>query len=330
MTPSRRITPTAVLVLPVDASKEEWLATRREGITATDMPKILGLSDYGTAIDVWMDKVSPSEDTFIMEIGEGEAALWGTVLEDTVARTWADSKGWSVRRIGVIAHEDEPWIRASLDRLVHGCPDGRCGVEVKTRSGYVAKAWEEAVPADVTVQVEWQLITSGLDHIHVIALIGGQKLAQHIIQQPTAERRKELIDTARIVWDSVGTGDAPKMPATVWTDDYLNQLHPEHEGSVEIDTTTLVTATAYQDLTQQITLLEDKKKALRTQLIGAIGDAEAATMAGVQIYTYKASSTRRLDAKKLAAKYPQAAKDEDIHNTTTTRTLRVSSSKEDK
>lgn len=321
---ARRITPTARLVLPVGASKEEWLAVRRAGITATDLPGILGLSEYKTAIDVWTDKVSPSDEPFIMEIGEGEAALWGTVLEDTVARTWAEHYGVTVRRIGVIAHDKQPWIRASLDRIVNGCPDGRCGVEVKTRSGYVSEKWDAGVPADVAAQVDWQLITSGLDHMHVIALIGGQRLVHHIQQPPTPEKRDEMIANARIVWDAVATGEAPRLPEAVWTDAYLEQLHPDHSGEVEIPVDVAAMVEDYNSLITIIKDLEAEKAEMRTRLIGAIGDAETATCSGRLVYTYKASTRKTLDTSKLTEIYTIDLNDDRLYKTTTTRTLRTS------
>lgn len=325
----RRITPTAHLILSADAPKEDWLASRREGITATDLPAILGVNKYKTAIDVWMDKVAPSPDTFVMEIGEGEAALWGVVLEDVVARTWAEHQGVQVRRIGIIAHEDHDWMRASLDRLVTGCKHGgRCGLEVKTRSGYVGEEWDKGVPADVAAQVHWQLIVSGLDHIHVTALIGGQRLVEHIVNLDGVNI-PELIGYAKTVWDAVATGEAPQMPEAVWTDDYLDQLHPESSGDVEVDLAIAELATEFREISGVILELEKDKKEMRTRLIGAIGSAESATCGGRPVYTYKTTTRKDLDRAALAELYPDAIADDRVWNINTSRTLRMATTKKE-
>lgn len=324
---ARRITPTGHLILNADAERDAWLATRRQGITATDIPAILGLNKYKTAIDVFMDKLAPTADTFTPAIGNAEAALWGTVLEDTVARTWAEHRNVKVRRIGVIAHNAFPWARASLDRLVIGCQDGRCAVEVKTRSHYVADEWDKGVPADVEAQVQWQLLVSGLDHIHVIALIGGQRLVEHALYRNDVDL-DDLLNKAELVWKAVQAGTPPELPSELWTQDYLEQLHPIRDGAIEIPAETSVTLVAYQEVSDRIKDLEDRKAQLRTQLVGALGDYEEALWNGAPIYSYKASTRRGLNSKAITELYPEIMNDDRIWNETTTRTLRVTATKE--
>jgi putative phage-type endonuclease len=328
-TNNRKITPTGLLVLSVDAPREAWLAERKNGITATDLPKILGLSRYGTAIDVWTGKLEESIDPLELGIGQNEAAFWGVEFEDVVARAWAKHKDFTVRRIGIIANEAEPWQRASLDRLVVNCPDGKCALEVKTRSTYKADSWEEGVPAEELAQVEWQLLVSGLDHIHVIALIGGQKLREHVVERSGIDVER-LVTPARTVWESVSSGIAPKLPEANWTHDYLEQLHETRDGETEVSTEVMLTATAYDEVTQQISVLEDRKAELRLKLVGALGEFESATWNGEPVYSYKASTRKTLNSKKLVELFPQVSENEEVWNVSTSRTLRVNSKKESK
>ena len=319
---SRKITPTGVLILSVDAPRADWLAQRRLGITATDLPAILGLNKYKTAIDVWREKVAPGDDNFEPAIGEAEAAFWGIALEDTVAGKWAEHKGVAVRRVGILHHEDHEWARASLDRLVTGCPDGRCGLEVKTRSVYAANEWDKAVPLDVEAQVKWQLLVSGLDHMHVIALIGGQRLVEHVITYTDAD--KSLFEVASDVWKSVQAGEAPKLPQQFWTDDYLDQLHESRDGEVEVDLEVNNTLDQYLEVSAQIKDLEKQKSELKTLLVGALGDHEIAKDAsGRVLYTFKGAETKRLNSKALSELYPDIAADDRVWSVSTTRTLRT-------
>jgi putative phage-type endonuclease len=324
---TRKVTPTGLLVLSVDAPRDAWLAERKNGITATDLPKILGLSRYGTAIDVWTSKLDPEVDPLELGIGKNEAAFWGVEFEDVVARAWAQDRGVTIRRVGIIANASNPWQRASLDRLITNCPHGKCALEVKTRSTYKGDDWENGVPAEELAQVEWQLLVSGLDHIHVAALIGGQKLRSHVVEASTVNAER-LVTPARIVWDSVSSGIAPKLPEENWSSEYLEQLHETREGDVEVDTETMLTATAYEEVTQQISVLEERKAELRLKLIGALGDAETASWNGTPIYSYKSSTRKSLNSKKLAELFPQVSEDERLYTVSTTKTLRVSTKKE--
>lgn len=314
-------TPTGVLVLSATAPKDAWLAERRNGITATDLPAILGLNKYKTAIDVWTDKINDQVENFEPGLGKMEAAFWGIQLEDTVAKAWADENDLRVKRIGIISHESNPWMRASLDRLVTGCKDGRCALEVKTRSGYVGDEWDKGVPADVTAQVRWQLMVSGLDHIHVIALIGGQRLIEHVITLDGFSWDEYMI-AALEVWTSVESGQPPQLASTHWTDDFLNALHPARDGEAEIDDANFLVAD-YEDLTSQIKDLEERRAKIKTDLIGRLGDAEVGLFEGRPFYTYKAQTSRRIDSKAIAELYPAVAADDRVFTTSTTRILRI-------
>lgn len=325
---SRRITPTGHLILSADANREAWLTVRRHGITATDVPAILGLNKYKTAIDVWMDKVSPADDTFEPSIGNGEAALWGTVLEDTVAKTWAEHRNVKVRRVGVIAHNAFPWARASLDRLVTGCPDGRCAVEVKTRSHYVADEWDKSVPKDVQAQVEWQLLVSGLDHIHVIALIGGQRLVEHVQFRINVDL-DDLLNKAELVWKAVQLKTPPELPSELWTEDYLEQLHPVRDGSIEVSAEVLHLFDLYKQTLDQIKQLDSIKNNLRTELIGALGDYDEATFNSSKLYSYKQTTTKRLNTKAIKELYPEVNNDDRVWAQSTSRTFRITTNGEE-
>lgn len=319
-------TPTARLVLSVDAPREVWLGARRNGITATDLPAIVGLSQYRSAIDVWTDKTMPPADPQ----DAGEAAFWGMKLEEPVAQAWAERHGVKIRRVGIVANVEHPWMLASLDRLVTGCFEGRCALEVKTRSLFVSDAWDKAVPDDVRAQVMWQLAVTGLDHIHVAALIGGQRLVDHVIYPDPAEIER-LTNAASIVWTAVEHDEMPDLPPELWSTEYLEARHPDREGSVQLeDRDTVAAYLAYIRISDEISDLEKEKAELRTRLIGALGDADTATIDSKPVYTYKPSTRRNLNAKALGELYPDAAGDDRVWNVTTSRTLRITSKGTDK
>jgi len=315
-------TPAARLVTHADAPRHAWLAARWHGITATDLVAIMGQSSYKTAFDVWTDKVmEPGDEDQI-----GEAAIWGQRLEEPVAQEWAHRHGVKIRRIGLVANESRPWMLASLDRIVHGCDDGKCALEVKTRNLYVAEAWDRGLPEDVRTQALWQLAVSGLDHVHVAALIGGQRMVEHRVDRdPGAELK--LIDAAALVWEAVETGTPPNLPAELWSSDFLDKRHPDRAGEIEIDPVTLATVDLYQKTVEQIRVLEETKAKYRTLLVGALGDHETATSNGRPVYSFKAQASTRLDKDALAERYPDAAADPAVWKTTSTRTFRIAPKK---
>lgn len=286
------VTPTGVLVPEASAPlTPEWFAARRKGITATDLPKILGLSNYGNALSVWNDKRTVREDS------AGEAARWGNILEEPVAQQWAADSDTRVRPVGTLAHVNNPWMLASLDRIVTGpCPTndplmiGGCGLEVKTRSAYVAGKWKEDVPDDVLAQVQWGLMVTGLPHMHVACLIGGQKLSTYTVARDN-ELEAYLLSKAAPVWECVRTGVPPNVDADaagVLVRE-LNAMFAKREGAVSVDP---FTAEGYITSYREGHRLEKRGKALKQVAMGnmvkMLGGAEVATGEDDEpLWTYK-------------------------------------------
>jgi putative phage-type endonuclease len=318
----RLTTPTGRLVLPASAPREQWLAARRDGITATDVVKIMGLTQYGTLLDVYRDKTAGD---FWADDEMSEAAAWGIDLEDVVAQSWAERHGLKVRRVGLLARDGDDWARASLDRLVYGCDltvgmRGSCGLEVKTRNAWVLADWQQGVPADVVAQCQWQMFVAGLDHIHVAALVGGQRLVDHVVHQDEAETA-HLLARASHLWACVQAGEFPPFDPATWTVDMLDEAMPNREGAVEVDPSLIADVEAYRYCTTEIAALSKDKEAARDRLILALGAGDTALIGGHPVFTYRPQSRTTVDAKALAADFPDAYTA--VTKTTTSRTFRL-------
>lgn len=224
----RRDTPTGTIIarLNPNTDRRTWLELRRTGIGSSDMGAVLGLSKYRSELDVYLDKIGATDlDTDTA----GEAARWGTLLEDVVAREWALRGGVTVERIGTVAHVDHRHLICDLDRRVGGCADhDRCALEVKTRSAWKADEWKDgAIPEDVEAQVMQQLAVTGLDAIHVAALVGGQRLVDRVVT-PEADYIKDLFTIADQFWThNVQAANPPDISSLDLLVDHLSRLAPE-------------------------------------------------------------------------------------------------------
>lgn len=286
-------TPTGVLVTDGEPESPEWFAARRGGITGTDLPKILGITKYGNALSVWLDKRDELDDD-----GAGEAARWGNLLEDPVAREWAERHDTTVGRVGVLRHLDHEWMRASLDRLVWHCPDGStgergepvvCGLEVKTRSAFKASDWRDGTPDDVLAQTTWGLMVTGFDHMHVAALIGGQRLESYRVDRdPKLEQY--LLDAAEPVWRAVREGVPPEAhpDAEGVLLDLLDRIYTTRSGAVDLEP---VAAQQWLDQYAAGGDLEKEGKRLKTQaktaLVQMLDDGDTGLIDDAPVFTYK-------------------------------------------
>lgn len=305
--PGARVTPTGVLLGRWPTHSEEWYAARRAGIGSSDIPAIVGSSNYATKMHVWLDKRGelPAEDL-------AEAATWGTLLEDVVAAEWARREGLHVAEVGTLAHAEHPWRRANLDRLVHGCAertDGRpiCGVEVKTRNAFTGGVWRHDVPDDVLAQTLWQLHVTGLDHMHVACLIGGQRLVSHVVT-PDPDVTAFIVEAAAEVWQAVLDGVMPAMDPTGLLIGLLDALHPDRAGTRVVSRAAAARIGADYALACSVAKnAEDAKDAAKAEMVALLADAHTAVDAdGKVLATYKPTLRASCDLEALAENYPDA------------------------
>ncbi len=322
----QRVTPTGIRVLPASAPRTDWLEARRTGITATDIVKIVGSSKYGSAVDVYADKNGQP----LLDDELGEAGQWGMELEDYVARRWAEINGVRIRRIGLLRNTTDPMMLASLDRLVLDCthaspdqPDTRCALEVKTRNAYVLDEWTDGVPDSVNVQVQWQLDVSGLDHIHVAALIGGQRLVEHVVH-PDEAVQSWLRVKAHETWFCVTAGQPPVVDPALMSVDLLNRVYQQREGTRVVDgNLTRQLLTEYAESTAGEKAFKDTKERIKVELLTLLGvGEEAVDEHAVTLFTYKAQSSRKVDYKLLETEHPDVY--DEVVTASTSRTFRPS------
>lgn len=277
---------TGVLVTEAAPESPDWFQARREGITGTDLPKILGLSQYGNALSVWLGKRGELEDD------AGEAAMWGNLLEDIVANEWARREGFTVEPIGVLANTDEPWMRASLDRIVTGCVDGGCMLEVKTRSAFVAADWREEIPDDVLAQVQWGLAVSGFHHAHIAALIGGQRLESHRVDAD-AKVIQYLYNAARPVWEAVEAGVPPEAhpDSEGVLLSLLDRMYSRRAGDRDLDPDKATPwLQQYAEATDMATRAAKLKTEAKTALVQLLEDGDCGLVNEVPVFTYRSAS----------------------------------------
>jgi putative phage-type endonuclease len=305
---ARRVTPSAYRVLPADADRDLWLAERRRGIGSSDVAAILGAADYATAVHVYRDKRGQLVDD------AGEAAMWGHLLEDTVAREWARRQKSVIQRVGLVANADSPWMMTTLDRLVLECPmdrgvKKRCALEVKCRSAFKAHRWHADIPDDVLAQTAWQRLVTGFDHIHVAVLIGGNemklatafadpKVDAYVLERVRRFRDEHLLPGVEPDWDLT------KAQALIDMDSLMNQ---DRVG--EIDLTDVGEVIEYAARAAAKSAAEKAQKESAATLRRLAGGALVVTFGGELAYQYTPTTRSHCDLERLAERHPDAYAD---------------------
>ena len=156
-------------VQDVSEERKAFHEQRATVLGATDSPKILGLSRWGTALSVYNDKTSPDLSNRQMSL----PAWLGLKMESAVAELYTARTGNRVRadnRMHTMPGYD--FIGCHLDYRVWSRPDWL--VEAKTRA--YMKGWggedENKIPVDVWVQVQHEMMVTGADRCDVAVLFG--------------------------------------------------------------------------------------------------------------------------------------------------------------
>jgi putative phage-type endonuclease len=324
------------LLLPASADRGPWLAARRGGIGSSDVADILGVG-FGPAQRVYYDKTGqlPLEDRDI-----GEAALWGTLDEETTAREWARRNRAVVRRVGLIARKDQPWQMCTLDRQVKDCPENQrrrprvpmvdrpaCALEVKHTGAFMAGKWKRSIPDHVLAQVLWQIHITGYDHMHVACRIGGNDYRQFTIRRKDhAALIRDIVAAVTVFWERHIL--ARRVPALTGEEnvdkvlDLLTQLYPNRSGIASLNGDTAVEANlellAYEENRLRATAYKKAQDAAKARLVELLGDNEAAVLFEQDEPAYGWDSTgvdgepyihTSVDMARLAERWPEAYDD---------------------
>ncbi|MFD0405510.1 YqaJ viral recombinase family protein [Kitasatospora sp. NPDC127116] len=310
----RRVTPTARLILPADANRDDWLTARRRGIGSSDITAMLGLSKYGNELSVYYDK----RGELPLESDDSEPAYWGRVDEDGVARRWAASNRSSVRRVGLVANVERPWQMCTLDRRVDTCPiepGAVCALEIKCRDKMKASMWRRGCPDDVLAQTLHQADTCGFDHMHVAVKIGGNDYRQFTVR--VVEHQQLVLDlraAAAELWQRIVDGRPPVLspdadPGPLL--DLYRRLHPDRSGTVHIDRDgdAQDALADYLDAVSAKAEAETRRKAAQARLYATLGGAEMAVLGDRPAYSIEQRSKQSPDLSRLAERWPEAYAD---------------------
>jgi len=169
-------------------NKQDWLRERKKYLGGSDLGAIAGLNPYRTALDVYLDKTSDdiSEET-------NAAMRWGNLLEDVVAKEYAQVTGYDIEiEPNTIYHPEYKFLAANIDRWVdRWVNNGTHILECKTAGFTKAKEWgdlgTDQIPESYLVQVAYYAAICDVPKVDIAVLIGGQDFRIY-----TYERNKEL------------------------------------------------------------------------------------------------------------------------------------------
>lgn len=283
-----------------EMSHQEWLHERTKGIGGSDASIILGLNKWKTPFELWLEKTGQSN----LEDTAGEAAYFGNLLEDMVAKEFEVRTDKKVRRNNfMLQHPEHSFITANIDRKVVG---ESAVLECKTASAYLAKDWEsEEIPESYLVQVQHYLGVTGYEHAYIAVLIGGQKFIWKDIKRDD-ELIQMIFDAEVHFWNHhVLKEIPPALDGSSAAERFLKERYEktdpdkmvdlafEHKGRID----------NYLELKQKIKQLQELAKESENKLKQDLKEAETGFVQNYQV-NWKPITANRVDSKLLKSKYP--------------------------
>lgn len=293
-----------ILASTKDMPREEWLKLRKQGIGGSDAAAIAGFSPYRSAYAVFLEKTGqlPDEEA-------GEAAYWGTTLEDIVATEFTKRTGFKTqRRNAILQHPEHAFMLANLDRYVMDPERGRGILEVKTASEYKRGDWDgEKVPDAYMIQMQHYLAVTGLQFGYFAVLIGGNKF-RHTLVQRDDRLIEALIQLEADFWKRVEENRPPDPDGLDATGDLLNALYPESQPLSEMDlpphAVDLLAQFDAAKAEEEAAKLRKEEAANRIKAL--MGEYEIG-WCGDRKVVWNTVKSERLDAKAFKAAHPEIA-----------------------
>lgn len=284
-----------------DMSYEEWLAYRKKGIGGSDASIVCGINRYKSPLELWMEKTDqlPYQEA-------GEAAYWGTRLEDLVRSEFTKRTGIEVKAVTYLLQSEEyPFMQANLDGICEHPEYGTCIFEAKTASAYKQGEWaEDSLPDEYLLQVQHYMAVTGYKGAYLAVLIGGNTFRWKFVERDE-ELISMLLQLEADFWHSVISLTPPPLDGTDASVKFLSERFPDSipKSQIRLPDTASPLIIQYETACEKVEQYTKQKQEAENQLKQMMGEHEVGN-SGNRIITWKSVSQERLDSKTLKAEHP--------------------------
>lgn len=279
---------------------EEWLDWRKKGIGGSDASIVCGINRYKSPVELWMEKTNqlPYQEA-------GEAAYWGTQLENLVKNEFTKRTGMKVRQTNqLLQSEAHPFMLANLDGECTHPTYGKCVFEAKTASAYKIGEWDDAIPDAYILQVQHYMAVTGYKGTYIAVLIGGNTFRWKFIERDE-EMISMLIQLEQDFWQYVQDRIPPALDGSEASAKFLSERFPGSlpKSRIALPDTAVTLIEQYEAAAETIRQYTEQKQEAENKLKEMLGEHEIGT-AGDRMLTWKSMTQERLDSKTLKAEHP--------------------------
>ncbi|GHU67377.1 hypothetical protein FACS189447_09520 [Spirochaetia bacterium] len=258
-------------------SYEEWKEKRKESMGGSEAGSIMGLSDYGSRLTVYLEKKS------LVDSGESRAAHRGKILEPVIRQfTQEEFPALKIEKMPyMFFHPEFPYMSANVDGLIWSPATpapliidgqeiiGLGGHEIKSsKTGY--GFGKNEIPDSYYAQVQHYAAVLGLDWFLLSVYILETEEIRHYPIKRNEDFIRDLKEQEKYFWDTFIVPSV--MPAATGLDSEEDMITGLFEGSntIVLDEPQRHLCADYLDLNKAIKELEERKKNVKVNLMEAV------------------------------------------------------------
>jgi predicted phage-related endonuclease len=251
---------------------------RREHIGSSDAAQIMQVSEWGTPLDVFVEKVSE-----LCEEGDNAAFRTGNLMEPAIGQFVREELGLELEPSVVVNPNDGTPFESNTDFMT---PDREIVVETKFVNHerfikHYGVPGTDLIPADVLIQIQTQMLCCPTIKrgIHAIATPTKFGLEWLLYEVPRSEPLIAEIRTQCLAfWKNHVLQQVP--PTGIWAPnlDSLKRL-ARYEKEVEVSIGDVLTWGAYREMRLAF---EKAEKAAAARLVASLGDGDKGSVAGIE------------------------------------------------
>lgn len=278
-------------------NKESWLAQRHTYIGGSAVPALFGQGYVGSSpLSIWQSIVHPD----LSEPLEGEYLDWGNRLEPAIADEYMNRTGNKLWGNGynIWRHPEHKHIACTPDFIDF---ENRENVQIKNVGQFAAKEWDnDEYPLKYMVQVQHEMLATGMESSKLVALIGGQSLEIRHIERDNEWINDMLIPTINGFWDNyVIPKIEPPVDGLEGTVHALFRLHPDDNGkAVELPPEFMHKFDDLDEIKEKIKDLKADETLIKSEIKSLLGDNTYGETADGRCAAWKTQTKKAYDIPK--------------------------------
>lgn len=273
--------------IPV-TSKTDWLALRKQDVTASEVAALFGAHPYKTALQLYAEKKGISRGQ-----GDNPAMRRGRIMEPAVAAALMEERPdlGVLLKADVYVRDAAKRIGATPDYILHdGSP-----VEMKTAAPMIFdRDWRDGPPLAYQLQLLTQMALLGAQRGHIAVLIDNPAKDLHVVEVPWHEGAwARIVAAVADFWDRFGRGEMPAADFALDGDALRALLPPQAGRRADLSGDNMLPALLAERaaLKAQVSDAEARVKAIDAEIVAKLDGAEEAALPGWRI-THKTQSRK--------------------------------------